>query len=183
MNPETGHEQMAGLNYTHGLAQALWAGKLFHIDLNGQRSIKYDQDLVFGHGDLLSAFFTVDLIENGFPGGGAALRRPPTLRLQAVAHRGLRRGVGVGQGQHGHLPAAQGARAGLPRRPRGAGGPGGVRGRSSWPPPTLGAGESAADLLADASSYETYDADTAAERGFGFVHLNQLAVEHALGAR
>ena len=67
LNPETGHEQMAGLNYTHGIAQALWSNKLFHIDLNGQRSIKYDQDLVFGHGDLLSAFFTVDLLENGFP--------------------------------------------------------------------------------------------------------------------
>ena len=68
VNPETGHEQMANLNYTHQLAQALWAGKLFHIDLNGQRGLKYDQDLVFGHGDLLSAFFTVDLLENGFAG-------------------------------------------------------------------------------------------------------------------
>ena len=38
LNPETGHEQMAGLNYTHGIGQALWAGKLFHIDLNGQRA-------------------------------------------------------------------------------------------------------------------------------------------------
>jgi xylose isomerase len=70
LNPETGHEQMAGLNYTSGIAQALWADKLFHIDLNGQRSIKYDQDLVFGHGDLFSAFATVDLVENGFPSGG-----------------------------------------------------------------------------------------------------------------
>ncbi len=61
---------MAGLNYTQGIAEALWAGKLFHIDLNGQKSIKYDQDLVFGHGDLFSAFATVDLLENGFPGGG-----------------------------------------------------------------------------------------------------------------
>src|SRR3954451_10115475 len=68
VNPETGHEQMAGLNYTHALGQALWSGKLFHIDLNGQRGLKYDQDLVFGHGDLMSAFFTVDLLENGFPG-------------------------------------------------------------------------------------------------------------------
>src|SRR6202040_1745629 len=50
LNPEVGHEQMAGLNFVHGVAQALWHGKLFHIDLNGQRSIKYDQDLVFGHG-------------------------------------------------------------------------------------------------------------------------------------
>src|SRR5664279_1324245 len=67
--PTVGHEQMAGLNFAAGIAQALWAGKLFHIDLNGQRSIKYDQDLVFGHGDLLNAFFLVDLLENGGPGG------------------------------------------------------------------------------------------------------------------
>ena len=127
LNPETGHEQMAGLNYTHGIAQALWADKLFHIDLNGQRSIKYDQDLVFGHGDLLSAFFTVDLLENGFPNGGPRYDRSPALRLQALAHRGFRRRVGVGAGQHGHLPAAQGAGAGVPRRPRGAGGHGRVR--------------------------------------------------------
>lgn len=56
VNPETGHEQMAGLNFTHGIAQALYQGKLFHLDLNGQRSIKFDQDLVFGHGDLQNAF-------------------------------------------------------------------------------------------------------------------------------
>src|SRR4051794_13759093 len=70
INPETGHEQMASLNYTHGIAQALWAGKLFHIDLNGQKGPRYDQDLVFGYGDLLQAFSTVDLLENGAPGGG-----------------------------------------------------------------------------------------------------------------
>src|SRR5690625_3861137 len=65
LNPETGHEQMAGLNDTHGLAQALWSGKLIHIVLNGQRTIYYDQDRDFGHSALLSAFFTVDLQENG----------------------------------------------------------------------------------------------------------------------
>ena len=70
INPEVGHEQMANLNYTHGIAQALWQGKLFHIDLNGQSGPKFDQDLIFGHGNLLSAFFTVDLLENGAPGGG-----------------------------------------------------------------------------------------------------------------
>ena len=70
INPEVGHEQMANLNYTHGIAQALWQGKLFHIDLNGQSGPKFDQDLIFGHGNLLSAFSTVDLLENGSPGGG-----------------------------------------------------------------------------------------------------------------
>ena len=63
LNPEVGHEQMAGLNFVHGIAQALWHKKLFHIDLNGQHGPKFDQDLVFGHGDLKSAFFLVDLLE------------------------------------------------------------------------------------------------------------------------
>ena len=67
LNPEVGHEQMAGLNFVHGIAQALWHGKLFHIDLNGQHGPKYDQDLVFGHGDLQSAFFLVDLLEHRRP--------------------------------------------------------------------------------------------------------------------
>src|SRR5512146_652225 len=71
LNPEVGHEQMAGLNFATGIAQALWSGKLFHIDLNGQRSIKFDQDLVFGHGDPLDAFFLVDLLEHGADGSPA----------------------------------------------------------------------------------------------------------------
>ncbi|MDR0950952.1 MAG: xylose isomerase [Candidatus Ancillula sp.] len=70
LNPETGHEQMACLNYTHGLALAMYCGKLAHIDLNGQHGPKYDQDMVFGHGDMLQAFFTVDLLDNGSPNGG-----------------------------------------------------------------------------------------------------------------
>ena len=69
LNPEVGHEQMAGLNMVHGVGQALWAGKLFHIDLNGQNGPRYDQDLVFGHGDEKSAFFLVDLLEHeGYDG-------------------------------------------------------------------------------------------------------------------
>ncbi len=76
LNPEVGHEQMAGLNFVHGIAQALWHGKLFHIDLNGQHGPKFDQDLVFGHGDLLSAFFLVDLLENGGPDGTRAYDGP-----------------------------------------------------------------------------------------------------------
>ena len=76
LNPEVGHEQMAGLNFAAGIAQALYHGKLFHIDLNGQRGIKYDQDLVFGHGDLHNAFALVDLLENGGPGGVPAYEGP-----------------------------------------------------------------------------------------------------------
>ncbi len=76
VNPEVGHEQMAGLNFASGIAQALYQGKLYHIDLNGQRGIKYDQDLVFGHGDLYNAFALVDLLENGGPNGGQAYDGP-----------------------------------------------------------------------------------------------------------
>ena len=76
VNPETGHEQMAGLNFVHGISQALYCGKLFHIDLNGQRGIKFDQDLVFGHGDLANAFALVDLLENGGVDGGPSYSGP-----------------------------------------------------------------------------------------------------------
>ena len=63
LNPEVGHETMAGMNVMHGYAQALWSRKLFHIDLNGQHGLKYDQDLRFGAADVKSAFFLVDLLE------------------------------------------------------------------------------------------------------------------------
>ena len=69
LNPETGHEQMATLNFTHGIALAMYLNKLFHIDLNGQHGARFDQDLVFGHGDLIDAFFLVDLLDFGTPNG------------------------------------------------------------------------------------------------------------------
>ena len=60
LNPEVGHEEMAGLNFAQGIAQALWHDKLFHIDLNGQHGPRFDQDLRFGAGNLRGAFWTVD---------------------------------------------------------------------------------------------------------------------------
>src|SRR2546430_143955 len=69
---------MAGLNFPHGVAQALWSGKLFHIDLNGQSGIKYDQDLRFGAGDLRAAFWLVDLLESaGYDGPRHFDFKPP----------------------------------------------------------------------------------------------------------
>lgn len=64
VNPEVAHEHMAGLNFTHGVAQALEAGKLFHIDLNDQAFGRYDQDFRFGAVNLKSAFFLVKLLED-----------------------------------------------------------------------------------------------------------------------
>jgi xylose isomerase len=67
VNPEVAHEHMAGLNFTHGVAQALDAGKLFHIDLNDQAFGRYDQDFRFGMVNQKSAFFLVKLLEdNGY---------------------------------------------------------------------------------------------------------------------
>ena len=69
VNPEIGHEEMAGMNAAAGYAQALWAGKLFHIDLNGQNGPKYDQDLRFGAGNVRGAFWVVDaLLAGGYDG-------------------------------------------------------------------------------------------------------------------
>lgn len=69
VNPEVAHETMAGLNFVHAVAQALAMGKLFHVDLNGQRIGRYDQDFRFGQEDLKGAFFLVKLLEDsGYAG-------------------------------------------------------------------------------------------------------------------
>lgn len=64
VNPEVAHEHMAGLNFTHAVAAAIEAGKLFHIDLNDQQFGRYDQDFRFGSADIKSAFFLVKLLED-----------------------------------------------------------------------------------------------------------------------
>jgi xylose isomerase len=69
VNPEVAHEHMAGLNFTHGVAQAWECGKLFHIDLNDQMPGRYDQDLRFGSANLRSAFWLVKFLEDvGYAG-------------------------------------------------------------------------------------------------------------------
>jgi xylose isomerase len=69
LNPEVAHEHMLGLNFVHGIAQALEAGKLFHIDLNDQKGPRYDQDLRFGSESIKSMFFLVKLLEDqGYDG-------------------------------------------------------------------------------------------------------------------
>jgi xylose isomerase len=63
LNPEFAHETMSGLSFTHAVAQTLWHGKLFHIDLNAQRIGKYDQDFRFGSEGIRDAFYLVKLLE------------------------------------------------------------------------------------------------------------------------
>lgn len=176
LNPEVGHEQMSNLNFVHAIAQALWHDKLFHIDLNGQHGPKFDQDLVFGHGDLLSAFALVDLLESsGYDGprhfdykplrteaidgvwdsAAANMRTYLLLKERATAFRA-----------DPEVRAALAA-AGVPDL------------RTS----TLAEGESHDDLLTDPSSFEDFDADTSGARTHGATRIDQLALEHLLGAR
>jgi len=69
LNPEFAHETMSGLSFSHAVAQTLWHGKLFHIDLNAQRIGKYDQDFRFGAEGIRDAFYTVKLLEDAqWPG-------------------------------------------------------------------------------------------------------------------
>jgi xylose isomerase len=82
VNPEVAHETMAGLSFLHAVAQALWADKLFHIDLNGQRVGRYDQDFRFGAVGLKDAFFLVKLLEDsGYDGARHFDARP--LRVES----------------------------------------------------------------------------------------------------
>jgi xylose isomerase len=64
LNPEFAHETMSGLNVTHAVAQTMWHGKLFHIDLNAQRVGKFDQDFRFGSEGIRDAFYLVKLLED-----------------------------------------------------------------------------------------------------------------------
>ena len=69
VNPEMAHETMAGLSFSAAVGQALWAGKLFHVDLNSQNGPRFDQDFRFGVEDLKECFLTVRLLERaGYDG-------------------------------------------------------------------------------------------------------------------
>ncbi|MFB6517209.1 xylose isomerase [Streptomyces sp. NPDC056401] len=174
LNPEVGHEQMAGLNFPHGIAQALWHGKLFHIDLNGQTGIKYDQDLRFGAGDLRQAFWLVDLLESaGYDGPRHFDFKPPRTEdsdgVWASAAACMRNYLLLAERSRAFRadPEVRAALA-ASRLPELA-------------VPT--AEDGLAGLLADRSAFDEFDVDAAAGRGMAFEQLDQLALEHLLGAR
>ena len=179
LNPEVGHEQMANLNYTTGLALALYTGKLFHIDLNGQRGLKYDQDLAFGHGDLMSSFFTVDLLVNGFPASPDAPRYEGPIHFDYKPSR--TEGVeGIWDSARANMETfrllAERARAfradpAVQELMREAS-------IFELAEPTLAEGETIADLRAA----EMPDADEKGAREYHFVELQQAAVRHLLKA-
>ena len=174
VNPEVGHEQMAGLNFPHGIAQALWAGKLFHIDLNGQSGIKYDQDLRFGAGDLRAAFWLVDLLESaGYAGPKHFDFKPPrTEDLDGVwaSAAGCMRNYLILKERATAFRADPQVQEAL-RAAR----------LDELAQQTAADGLKA--LLADRTAFEEFDVEAAAARGMAFEQLDQLAMDHLLGAR
>jgi xylose isomerase len=171
VNPEIGHEEMASLNYAHGIAQAMWHGKLYHIDLNGQTGPRYDQDLRFGAGNARGAFWVVDtLLQGGYDGpvhfdykpprteddegvwasAAACMRNYLILRAKARAFRAD--------------PEVQAALA--------------AARTAELAEPTVAPGETWRDVRE-----VVVDADELGARGMGYEHLDQLAMEHLYGVR
>ena len=183
LNPEVGHEQMAGLNFASAIAQALYHGKLFHIDLNGQRGIKYDQDLVFGHGDLHNSFALVDLLENGGPDGGQAYTGPRHFDYKPSRTEN-EDGVWVSAEANMKTYLLLKERAAAFRADPEVQEALAAAKVPELSVPTLADGESYDDLIADRSAYEDFNAGAYFDEiGFGFVRVQQLATEHLLGAR
>ncbi|HWE11774.1 MAG TPA: xylose isomerase [Solirubrobacteraceae bacterium] len=171
VNPEVAHETMAGLSFLHGVGQALWAGKLFHIDLNGQRIGRYDQDFRFGAEDLKEAFHLVRLLEHAGYDGPRHFDAHPYRNEDEEGvwefARGCMRTYTALAARARHfdsLPEVQEAMAAASTPDLAAAS-------------TSGAGESAA-LKAEAA-----DLDRLAARGYHNDRLDQLVVEVLLGLR
>ncbi|HVX44655.1 MAG TPA: xylose isomerase [Mycobacteriales bacterium] len=171
VNPEVGHETMAGLNFMHGVAQALWSGKLFHIDLNGQHGIKYDQDLRFGAADPKGAFFLVDLLESaGYSGPRHFDFKPPRTEDKEgvwTSAAGCMRNYLIFKEKAAAFRADPQVQEAMK-----------ASRLDGLHAPTLDAGESLT-ALRDAP----FDADAAGERGLHYERLDQLALDHLFGIR
>ena len=170
LNPEVGHEQMAGLNFVHGIGQALYHKKLFHIDLNGQHGPKYDQDLVFGHGDLKSAFFLVDLLERYKYDGPKHFDYKP---MRTESDEGVWASASANMRTYLILQERAAAFRNDPRTKAALE----RSGVNELLQPTAGVGESWRDIAG-----ESFDVETAGKRGYHYEELDQLALEYLIGA-
>ncbi len=171
INPEVGHEEMAGLNYAHAISQALWHGKLYHIDLNGQHGPRYDQDLRFGAGNARGAFWVVDALEaGGFDGPIHFDYKPPRTEdddgVWASAAACMRNYLILRDKVRAFRADPEVAEALAAARV------------DQLALPTLGQGETWRDIVGF-----TPDADALGERGMAFEHLDQLALEYLYGVR
>ena len=171
LNPEVAHETMAGLSFYQGVAQALWQGKLFHIDLNDQKIGRYDQDLRFGSEGIKDDFFLVRLLEtSGYDGPKHFDARPYRNEW----------GDGIWDFARGcmrtYLALAEKARE-FDQDPRVAKASAAASvhelAEPSVGPYSTG---SAAQLLA-----ESFDPDALARRSYGNEALDQLVIDRILG--
>src|SRR4051794_8839687 len=170
VNPEVAHETMAGLSFVHGVGQALWAGKLFHIDLNGQRIGRYDQDFRFGAEDLKEAFHLVRLL------GRAGYDGP--LHFDAHAYR-TEDAEGVWDFARGCMATYRALAAAAERFDADPDVREALAAASvaELGEPTVG-GDDAETLKSEVDGL-----DALAARGYGNERLDQLAVEVLLGVR
>ena len=173
LNPEVGHEHMANLNFHHGIGQALWQGKLYHIDLNAQKGVRFDQDIRFGAEAQKEMMFLVGLLERaGYEGPRHFdCRAYRTEDLEGVWDfaRGCMRNYLILKEKAAAFaadPEVQAAQA-ASRIPELA-------------EATRAVGESLSALRADA---DRFDPDGRAAVGLGYDRLDQLAVEHLFGVR
>ncbi len=171
LNPEVGHEEMSNLNFAHGIAQALWSGKLFHIDLNGQNGPKFDQDLRFGAGNIKGSFMLVDLLERSDYDGPRHFdfKPPRTEDISGVwaSAAGCMRNYLIFKERAAAFRADPEVQEALK-----------ASRVDELSVPTLAPGESL-----DALRNEAFDPEVAAARGFHFERLDQLAMDHLLGTR
>ena len=171
VNPEVAHETMAGLSVHHAVGQALWAGKLFHIDLNAQRIGRYDQDFRFGAEDLKEAFLLVRLLERGGYDG--------PLHFDAHPYRNEDRD-GVWDFAAGCMRTY---RALAERARRFDALPEVQEALAAASVPELGHASCTGAGEADALKAEADELDRLAERGFRNEALDQLVVDVLLGLR
>jgi len=170
LNPEVGHEQMAGLNFVHGIGQALFHKKLFHIDLNGQHGPKYDQDLVFGHGDLKSAFFLVDLLERYKYDGPKHFDYKP---LRTESDEGVWASASANMRTYILLQERARAFREDPRTKAALA----KSGVDELLQPTVSGAESWREIAS-----ENFDVEAAGKQGYHYEELDQLALEYLIGA-
>jgi xylose isomerase len=175
INPEIGHEEMAGLDYAAGIRQALWQGKLYHIDLNGQTGPRYDQDLRFGAGNVGGAFWAVDAVEEGIAKGQYAGPihfdfKPPRTEDDAGVW------VSAAACMRNYLILREKVRA-FRADPEVQAALAAAR-VDQLAVPTLAEGESWADV-----KDVRVDVEALAARGMAFEALDQLALEHLYGTR
>jgi xylose isomerase len=169
LNPEVGHEQMAGLNFVHGIGQALFHKKLFHIDLNGQHGPKYDQDLVFGHGDLKSAFFLVDLLDRYNYDGPKHFDYKP---MRTESDEGVWASASANMRTYIILQERARAFRADPRTKTALE----KSGVNELLQPTAAAGETWKEIAQD-----SFDVEAAGKRGYHYEELDQLALEYLIG--